>query len=236
MFSCFRPRPEHSSRLSPPPRPRPPPTPPTPIAPLALYPIVLQEYKLREAPSGLNQRRSFQWALHVITKPNTLEGHSFQCIELPAAPRSTEDDAGGDGGGGGGGGPSTAQKRFQAVYNPCDVLADNAFSAGGFQVGAIKPRDLVDFLALARAHAPVPKWERWDGRDYVIELLEMVQARGWGKPGWDKAGVQYAFEGLKNRLPKELGNRSGYTPCIEFVEYKEVVERTRKSPPYRPQW
>ncbi|KAA1475190.1 hypothetical protein DENSPDRAFT_412763 [Dentipellis sp. KUC8613] len=121
------------------------------------YPLVLAQYKRDDFGAGNEQE--LHWALLVITDITRLSGPCFQAVD-----RTYRDARG---------------KQWSPHSAECSLLSTDK-CLGAVQIGSVRQRDLTAFSSLVAAHPTIPKSERWNCRDYILEIVELLlRPRGY---------------------------------------------------------
>ncbi|RPD60278.1 hypothetical protein L226DRAFT_427872, partial [Lentinus tigrinus ALCF2SS1-7] len=126
-------------------------------------PIVVVQYK--DEFRGVGHEADLHWALVVITDRTTLSGPSFQAyaqkrrLRRPRAQYEYE----------------TQWYTRHAPASLFDVSATvRSLCLGGVQVGSVRAADVGKLVEYLASHPPVPSYQGWSSRDYVLELLELL--------------------------------------------------------------
>ncbi|TFY74033.1 hypothetical protein EWM64_g9979 [Hericium alpestre] len=120
------------------------------------YPLVLAQYKRDDF--GIGTEQHLHWALLVVTDSKHISGPCFQAVD-----RTYQDARG---------------KKWSAHFAPAASLMAMDKCLGAVQIGTVKHRELDAFIACMQAHATVPKFNGWNCRDYVLELVEILRSLG----------------------------------------------------------
>ncbi|TFY64006.1 hypothetical protein EVG20_g6090 [Dentipellis fragilis] len=121
------------------------------------YPLVLAQYKRDDFGAGNEQE--LHWALLVITDITRLSGPCFQAVD-----RTYRDARG---------------KQWSPHSAECSLLSTDK-CLGGVQIGSVRQCDLATFSNIVAAHPTIPKSERWNCRDYILEIIEqLLRPRGY---------------------------------------------------------
>ncbi|KDQ58934.1 hypothetical protein JAAARDRAFT_68530 [Jaapia argillacea MUCL 33604] len=118
------------------------------------YPIVVVQYKRDDY--GVGSEQHLHWALIIITKGNS--GPCFQAVDRIYRDRP--------------------RKQWSAPYMEVNIESTRK-CLGGVQVGTVKHRDLDIVKAMLKGYAPVSKFEAWNCRDYVFEMIELLKPGGY---------------------------------------------------------
>jgi len=121
------------------------------------YPIVIAQYKRDEY--GVGDEEHLHWALIVIKSKDQLAGHCFQAID-----RHYSDGRG---------------TVWSPHYAPHASLEKTTKCLGGVQIGSVRARELDDLVAIIRHHPTAPKFDGWNCRDWIIEVIELLRGKGW---------------------------------------------------------
>ena len=121
------------------------------------YPIVIAQYKRDDY--GVGSEQYLHWALIVLTSKEELEGHCFQAVD-----RHYSDGRG---------------TVWEPHYTPSASLRKTTKCLGGVQIGSVKARKLDALVMLVRAHPTTPKFEGWNCRDWILEVVELLATEGW---------------------------------------------------------
>jgi hypothetical protein len=121
------------------------------------YPIVIAQYKRDEY--GVGNEEELHWALIVITSRDNLQGHCFQAVD-----RNYSDGRG---------------KVWAPHYAPKASLRKTTKCLGGVQIGSVKARNLDGLIELIQSHPTTPKFDGWNCRDWILEVIELLGAKGW---------------------------------------------------------
>jgi hypothetical protein len=121
------------------------------------YPIVLAQYKRDDY--GVGDEEELHWALIVIISRADLEGHCFQAVD-----RNYTDGRG---------------KVWTSHYAPSASLRRTRKCLGGVQIGSVKARDLDTLIALIKNHPTVSKFDGWNYRNWILEIVEVLRVKGW---------------------------------------------------------
>jgi len=115
------------------------------------YPIVIAQYKRDKY--GVGNEEELHWALIVITSKRDLEGHCFQAID-----RHYSNGRG---------------SVWEPHYAPSASLRRTKKCLGGVQIGSVKARNLDDLIELIKSHPTTPKFDGWNCRDWILEVIEL---------------------------------------------------------------
>lgn len=95
----------------------------------------------------------------MLTSKEELEGHCFQAVD-----RHYSDGRG---------------TVWEPHYTPSASLRKTTKCLGGVQIGSVKARKLDALVTLVRAHPTIPKFEGWNCRDWILEVVELLATEGW---------------------------------------------------------
>ncbi|KAI0042808.1 hypothetical protein FA95DRAFT_515521 [Auriscalpium vulgare] len=120
------------------------------------YRIVLLQYE-RDG-YGLGTEEHLHWAFALL-KPNQIHGKTFQVFA-----RQYSDERG---------------LVWESYLNRSVALDETRKCLGGVEVGVIAKRDLHKFHQVIAGHPPVSKFEGWNCRDWIVEVVSLLAAHGW---------------------------------------------------------
>ncbi|KAK7682218.1 hypothetical protein QCA50_014805 [Cerrena zonata] len=124
-----------------------------------LHHIVIAQYK--RADYSIGEEENFHWAIVVLEKIAVGEEFKGPCYQV--FDRHYNDERG-----------------IQwNLFNKPVSLDKTEKSLGGISIGTIKRKDLDELDQILSNHLPVVKFAGWNCRDWVMEAIGLMKAKGW---------------------------------------------------------
>ncbi|KAK7681483.1 hypothetical protein QCA50_015575 [Cerrena zonata] len=121
--------------------------------------IVIAQYKRAEYSVGAEE--NFHWAIIVLEKIGAGDGFEGPCYQV--FDRHYNDERG-----------------IQWIlFNKAVSLDRTEKTLGGISIGTIKRKDLEELDQILSNHLPVVKFAGWNCRDWVMEAIGLLRAKGW---------------------------------------------------------
>ncbi|KAG6855870.1 hypothetical protein H0H87_009824 [Tephrocybe sp. NHM501043] len=120
-----------------------------------LYPIVIAQYERDDY--SVNNPEQLHWAILVVQDAKLQKGPVWQAIDMHYS----------DG-------------RFEWQLSTGSVkLGSTTKCLGGVCIGYLPRDNLSEFSLIVSSNVPVPKFQGWNCRDWIMEVVEMLKKDRW---------------------------------------------------------